>query len=358
MRIAEISPYSLSVPGGVQGQVISLTHALRDLGHEVEILAPSDEPTTAEDLLNLGGSKNWHANGSIAPIAIGSTMWRSVRRHLSTGGFDVVHLHEPLVPFVGVASLVYGKGLIVGTYHRSGASPVYRLYGSVLRGLASRLDIRLAVSDEAARTARAVSGFDARVVGNGVELSRFKEANPWKKDAKVIMFIGRHEQRKGLGVLLEAVEGLMGEFEVWIAGDGPETLELHSRYRGNPSLRWLGRISDAEAASRLCAADIFSAPSLYGESFGVVLLEAMAAGAAVVASDISGYNSLIEDRATGRLVPPGSAKDLRGVLQELLSDDSTRVNLSAGGRMRANDFAIDRLAKTYTDLFLEGLSAI
>ncbi len=354
MKVAEISPYSLSVPGGVQGQVISLAHALRDLGHEVEILAPCDEPTMAEDLINLGSSRKWYANGSIAPVAIGMGMQSAVRSALRDGGFDVIHLHEPLTPFVGVASLRYAHARVVGTFHRSGASLAYRAYGHLLLPLRSKIDVAVAVSPEAADTARRVCGVHCQVLGNGVETSRFSGAEPWRKDGPVVMFIGRHEHRKGLGVLLEAFDDSFDDVELWVAGDGPETLALHQRYRGNSRIKWLGRVSDAEAASRMKAADIVCAPSLYGESFGVVLLEAMAAGAVVVASDIPGYRDLMRDGVDGVLVPPGESEALRVALRTALDSPEKRESLRSAGLESADRYSTVRLAKSYIDLFTGG----
>ncbi len=357
MKVAEVSPYSMSIPGGVQGQVLSLARSMRNLGHDVDVVAPCDELTMVEEVLSVGGSHNWWANGSIAPISLGPKMWLSLRSMLHGNAYDIVHLHEPLTPFVGVATLMFSPVPTVGTFHRSGASAIYRAYGRSLGGLARRLSVRLAVSEEARRTARSVSGVDSMIVGNGVDLSRFSDVSSWPKDSFVVMFIGRHEPRKGLEVLLEAFVSVeSSDVELWVAGDGPESLKLHSKFRQDSRVRWLGRVSEAEAAARMLAADVVVAPSLYGESFGVVLLEAMACASAVLASDIDGYRDLIQDGIDGQLVPPGDSSKLAKAIVELMNSPSKVDYLASNGVKKAGMFSMDLLAKTYLDLFTEELS--
>ncbi|MGC8481660.1 MAG: glycosyltransferase family 4 protein [Acidimicrobiales bacterium] len=358
MKIAEVSPYSLSVPGGVQGQVIALSHALSNLGHEVEIIAPYDEPVSAEELRSLGASHTWRANGSVAPIAIGPVMWRRMYRLLVGGTYDVVHVHEPFVPLVGVAAMLRSRAVTIGTFHRAGVSPIYRAYGRAFRPLTRRLDASVAVSAEAASTAHEVWGLSPTVVGNAVDLSRFADARPWSHEGDVVMFIGRHEHRKGLSTLLSAwrrIERL--DTELWIAGDGPQTEELHHRFRGLDGVKWLGRISEAEASSRLRAADVVVAPSLYGESFGVVLLEAMAADAVVVASAIPGYQTVAQHERDALLVPPGDDRSLADAIVRSLDDHTLASALRSGGRITAQGYSVDELAKSYADLFLDCLSS-
>lgn len=351
MKIAEVSPYSLSVPGGVQGQVVGLAHAMRDLGHEVDIFSPYDEATAAEELISLGRSLKWSANGSVAPIAVAPSMWKVVREQLKNSHYDVIHLHEPLAPFVGVAALLYKTSPIAGTFHRSGVSTIYRSYGMLFRNLSSRLDMRFAVSPEAMRTAVSVFGGDFEVMGNGVEVAKFKEAPPWPKEKPTVMFLGRHEHRKGLEVLLQAVEEMSGDFEVWIVGDGPETLELRKRFRTNPRLQWLGRVSEAEKSSRLRSADVLCAPSLYGESFGMVLLEGMAAGCVVVATDIRGYASVARNSVEALLCEPGDTKALKELLVKALWDEDLAQEVRSKGEERVHQFSMDRLAKSYLERF-------
>ena len=177
-------------------------------------------------------------------------------------------------------------------------------------------------------------------------------ADPWPTDGHpTIFFIGRHEPRKGLDVLLAALDRLPADVRVWVVGDGPDTPELQRRYAGDRRVEWLGRVSDDEKRSRMVAADVFCAPSLRGESFGIVLLEAMAAGTPVVASDIDGYRNVATDGVDARLVPPGAPEVLGDAIAELLADPRQAASLVAGGQARAEAFSMAHLAERYVDLY-------
>jgi phosphatidylinositol alpha-mannosyltransferase len=186
---------------------------------------------------------------------------------------------------------------------------------------------------------------------NGVELDAFGKVDPAPTVGPTIFFLGRHEPRKGLAVLLEAMTRLPSNVRLWVGGDGPETAALRSRAAGDPRIEWLGRISDEEKARRLRGADVFCAPSLHGESFGVVLLEAMAAETAVVASDLPGYANVARADRDGLLVPPGDAAVLAGALDRVLGDRSLRQSLVVSGEARASGFSMERLAEVYVGLY-------
>ncbi len=358
LKIAQISPYSMSVPGGVQGQAAGLAHAMRSMGCEVDVIAPSDIVTSSEYFINLGHSVNFSANGSMAPISISAFLAHRISRILKEGNYQVVHIHEPAAPFVGILSLAKAKGIVVGTFHRSGVSGAYRTYGKLVRGLTSRLAYRYAVSEAAAITAQRAVGGSYEVVGNGVDIARFREAAPWPKERFVVFFIGRHEHRKGLSVLIEAAKRVDEDFEIWIAGDGGETLALRQDTQDDNRFIWLGRISDQEATARMLAADVVCAPSLYGESFGLVLLEAMAAGAAVIATDISGYRDVARADREAILVWPGDQPALASALRRLIVEDELRQGLQEQGLARAEEFSMARLAEKYIakyeELILKG----
>ncbi|NNN13038.1 MAG: glycosyltransferase family 4 protein [Acidimicrobiaceae bacterium] len=358
MRIAQISPYSMSVPGGVQGQAAGLAHTMRSFGFEVDVIAPSDLVTSSEYFINLGHSVNFSANGSMAPISISAFLARRISRVLKVGNYQIVHIHEPAAPFVGVLSLAMARGVVVGTFHRSGVSGAYRTYGRLVSGLTNRLAYRYAVSEAAAATAHKAVGGSYEVVGNGVDIARFRDAAPWPKERFVVLFIGRHEHRKGLSVLIEAAKKTDRDFEVWIAGDGGETLALREDTQEDARFIWLGRISDQEAVARMLAADVVCAPSLYGESFGLVLLEAMAADAAVIATDISGYRDVARSDREAILVRPGDQLELASALRRLIDDDELRQGLQERGHARALEFSMAKLAEKYLDkyeeLILEG----
>ncbi|SVE27695.1 uncharacterized protein METZ01_LOCUS480549, partial [marine metagenome] len=237
----------------------------------------------------LGDSLPTAANGSIAPIAPDVSCALRTIRALREEDFDVLHLHEPLAPGPTTTALFLAQSPMVGTFHAAGGSLAYDLLNRPVRWLSRRMDRVFAVSDDAATMARESLGGDYEVLFNGVEVQRSREATPWPTDGPTIFFIGRHEPRKGLAVLLDAMVGLGSDVRLWVAGDGPQTDELRARVAGDARVQWLGRISDEERTARIKGADVFCAPSLHGESFGVVLLEGMACDTPVVASDIPGY---------------------------------------------------------------------
>ncbi|HUZ44145.1 MAG TPA: glycosyltransferase family 4 protein [Acidimicrobiales bacterium] len=351
MRVAQVCPYSLSIPGGVQGQVLGLARAQRRHGHDVTVLAPSDGPPPESGVRTLGRSVPLAANGSVAPIAPDVACARRTIAALRDGDYDVLHLHEPMVPGPTLTALLYSDLPVVGTFHRSGASAAYAGFGPLLVRWARRIDIRVAVSADARHTAESALGGDYEMLFNGVDVEAFTGPVPTPTSGPTVLFIGRHEERKGLVVLLEALTLMADPPELWVAGDGPQTDELKARYRAVTGIRWLGRISDTERASRMKGADLCCFPSLGGESFGLVLLEAMAAGTPVVAGDIDGYRSVVTDGADGLLVPPADPAALAATLTQALSDPELRARLRAAGSERAAAYSMNRLAEAYGDLY-------
>jgi phosphatidylinositol alpha-mannosyltransferase len=209
--------------------------------------------------------------------------------------------------------------------------------------------VRCAVSEEARSMAETHVGGHYDLVFNGVEVGAYREAEPAPTDGPTILFCGRHEPRKGLAVLLDAMAQLPRTVRLWIASDGPETPALQQRMAGDARITWLGRISDEEKARRLRGADVFCAPSLGGESFGVVLLEAMAADTPVVASDLVGYATVARDGKDAELVPPGDAVALATALGRVLDDPDRAQQLVSSGRERATEFSMEHLAEIYLD---------
>lgn len=356
MRIGLVCPYSLTIPGGVQGQVLGLARALRRLGQEARVLAPCDGPPPDAGVTPLGRSIPTAANGSVAPLAPDPAAQRRTIRALRDEAFDVVHLHEPLVPGPALTSLVMKPAPLVGTFHAAGESAAYRWLGPVVRRLARRLDRRCAVSDDARRLVEPVLGGGFTITFNGVEIDGFATADAWPTDGPTVLFVGRHEPRKGLAVLLEALRRLPSEVRLWVAGTGPDTEALRAAAGDDPRIEWLGRIDDREKAARLRGADVFCASSLGGESFGVVLLEAMAAETPVVASDLPGYRNVARPGADAVLVPPGDAVALADGLRRVLTDDALAASLVASGRDRAESFSMDRLAGIYAAMYADLVS--
>ena len=352
MRIGLVCPYSLTLPGGVQGQVLGLARALRALGHPTRVLGPSDGPPPEVGVTALGSSVALAANGSMAPIAPAPACALRTIAALADEGFDVVHLHEPLVPGPCLTTLVVADIPLLGTFHAAGMSAAYRWAARPLSWAAGRLAARCAVSEEAAVLARRSLGGNYDVLPNGVDVARFAGAEPWPTDGPTVLFLGRHEPRKGLAVLIEALASLSPNVRLWVAGDGPDTARLRAVTAGDDRVCWLGRISDAERSSRLRGADVLCAPSLHGESFGVVLLEAMAAGAAVVASDLTGYAAVARADREALLVPPGDAEALARALTLVLAHRDRSASLVEAGRARARELSMARLAERYLELYL------
>ncbi|HEY5025421.1 MAG TPA: glycosyltransferase family 4 protein [Acidimicrobiales bacterium] len=361
MRVALLCPYSLSRPGGVQGQVLGLAAALGAAGHEAVVLAPADDDLEVPGLapgavVRLGGSTGLRANGSVAPVALGPGAAVRAVRAVRGGGFDVLHLHEPLAPGPGYACLLACALPKVGTFHRAGASVAYRLLGPVARPMARRLAARCAVSAEARATAHHALGGSYEIIGNGVDVDRFSTAPPAPTSGPTVLFVGRHEERKGLGVLLEAISRLEPglDLTVWVAGEGPDTESLRRRHGADERLVWLGRIDDAALASRLAGAHALCAPALRGESFGVVLLEAMAARAAVVASDLPGFAAVVAGH--GVLVPPGDVTALARAVETVARDAATGTGWCAPAALdaafaHASQWSMPTMAERYLAVY-------
>lgn len=350
MRIGMFSPYSLSLPGGVQGQVLGLARALRRQGHDCRVLGPCDGPPPEPGVITLGNAIPFATNGSVAPIAPDPSAALRTWRALSDERFDLVHLHEPLVPGCTMTALVLKSTPIIGTFHLAGDSGAYRRLRGIVRRLADRMDLRCAVSEAAAAMAHGTLGGDYDVLFNGVDLDRFRNAEPWPLEAPTILFVGRHELRKGLEVLLQSLPSVPGDIRVWVVGSGPETDRLKAQYTDR-RIQWLGRIRDDELARRWRAASVYCAPSLGGESFGVVLLEAMAAESPVVASDIDGYRLVARNGVDSLLVPPGDARALGAALARVLADADLAESLRAEGRARAEAYSFDALATAYVERY-------
>lgn len=350
MRIAQVCPYSLTPPGGVQAQVLGLARALRTLGHEVRVLAPCDGPPPDAGVTPLGKSVPLASNGSVAPIAPDPACALRTIRALRDEEFDIVHLHEPLVPGPTLTSLLCAEPPVVGTFHRAGASAAYAAFRPATRALSKRLAVRCAVSEDARATAHEAVGGEYELVFNGIEVDRFAKADAVELERPSILFVGRHEPRKGLATLLEALERLPADVHLLVASDGPQTAELKARF-DDRRIEWLGRISDEEKASYLRSVDVFCAPSVSGESFGVVLLEAMAASVPIVASDLPGYRNVARPDEHALLVAPGDAAALATALSAVLGDGALRRRLVEAGEQRAGQFSMDHLAERYLELY-------
>lgn len=357
MRVGMVCPYSLSIPGGVQAQVLGLARELRRTGHEVRVLGPCDGPPPEAFVTPLGDSLPTSANGSIAPVAPDLSAALRTVRALRDEQFDVIHVHEPLAPGVAITTTTMHLAPTVGTFHAAGRSTMYQLTGPVLARLVGRLDHKVVVSKDALALVQRYLVRDGRphgyeVLFNGVDTAAIRAAPPLPGDGRpAILFLGRHEERKGLQVLLDALGHLRTDVVVWVAGDGPDTERLRAAYAGDRRIQWLGRISEPDKLARLRGAAAFCAPSLHGESFGVVLIEAMAAGTPVVASALDGYRNVATDDVDAVLVAPGDPVALAAALDRVLGDPALAARLTAAGATRAERFAMGALAERYAAIY-------
>jgi phosphatidyl-myo-inositol alpha-mannosyltransferase len=370
MKIAMMSPYSLTRPGGVQGQVLGLARALRDLGHEVTVVGPEDpeekeraidqERDPNPDTFVMGRPTGLRSNGSVAPVTISPRAAMKAERFVRKGGFDVLHLHEPLAPVAAYGFVVSAPVPMVGTYHRSGVSKWVPVLKPLVYLVGSRLQVRVAVSEAATETALRSSKGEYEVLYNGVDMERFTEAQPEKSDRPTILFLGRHETRKGLGVLLDAFDMIERPAVLWVAGDGPQGEAQRRRHPESERVKWLGILGDREVDERLVGADILCAPSLRGESFGMVVLEGMAARCAVVASDLQGYRSAAGGHAV--LVPPGDVTALSRALGVALADAAEGSGESSADALKAaqahaQGWSMESLAERYLDVYERAIAA-
>ncbi len=351
MRVGIICPYSLTLPGGVQEQVLAMGRALRHRGIDARVLGPCDGAPPDPAVTPLGNSLPTAANGSIAPVAPDVSAQLRTIRALRDEAFDVLHLHEPLAPGPTHTALVMHPAPILATFHAAGTSAPYRYLKPGVRWLASHIDQATAVSEMAVTLARTVFDGDIEVTFNGVDVGSFRGLEPWPTSGPTVLFIGRHEPRKGLAVLIEAMAQLPDDVICWVAGDGPEASALRLATRHNRRFEWLGRISDHEKRRRLVGADVFCAPSLGGESFGIVLLEAMAAHTPVVASSIEGYANVARAGRDALMVSPNDVDALAAALRAALFEPAERARLVSSGAERADQFAMRRLAGIYVERY-------
>jgi phosphatidylinositol alpha-mannosyltransferase len=333
MRIGMVCPYSFDVHGGVQSHVLQLAEVMRAGGHEVSVLAPSSPHVKLPDYVVSGGKAvPIPYNGSVARLRFGPATHRMVKRWLVEGDFDVLHLHEPNAPSLSMLALMVAEGPIVATFHTSTTkSLTLSVFQGILRPWHEKIVGRIAVSDLARRWQMEALGSDEVEIPNGVDVASFAKAprlEGYPRDGKSVLFLGRFDEpRKGMAVLLGALPKLVEKFpdiEILIVGRGDEDELREDAGKLARHLRFLGQVDDAEKASAMRSADVYCAPNTGGESFGIVLVEAMAAGAPVVASDLPAFRRVLVDGAAGRLVSVDDSDALADGLIEVLEDDAAR----------------------------------
>ena len=340
MRIGMVCPYSFDVPGGVQSHVLQLAEVMHADGHEVSVLAPSSSDVELPDYVVSGGKAvPIPYNGSVARLRFGPATHRKVKKWLAEGQFDVLHLHEPNAPSLSMLALAVAEGPIVATFHTSTTkSLTLSVFQGILRPFHEKIVGRIAVSELARRWQMEALGSDAVEIPNGLDVDAIAHApllEGYPRPGRTVLFLGRFdERRKGMAVLLRALPALVERFpdvQILIVGrgDADELCEEAGPLAGH--LTFLGQASDAVKASALRSADVYCAPNTGGESFGIVLVEAMAAGTAVVASDLDAFRRVLRDGEAGRLVPIDDDAALADALVDVLADDGLRARYVAAG---------------------------
>lgn len=366
MKIALVSPYDYPYPGGVTSHVRHLYEEFSAVGHDVRILAPSSNRNIEREIDNVyrvGGIRRIPANGSIARITLSFRLARRVREILQDEQFDIVHAHEPLMPFLPPTVLRYSTAVNVGTFHAYRGSYYGYFYGRpILRRVFANLDARIAVSRAAKRFVRQYFMAPYRIIPNGVEVDRFNPSAvrplPELEDGRPnILFVGRPEKRKGVGYLIRAYPQIKNAFpdaRFIIVGAGDWEESPYRAYIERHNMRDIsivGYVSEEEKARYLRSAHVFCAPAVQGESFGIVLLEAMAAGLPVVASQIVGYRDVVTDGQEGLLVPPRDASAVAEAVCRILQDRALAVAMGAAGMETAAQYSWSRIAEQVLDLY-------
>jgi phosphatidylinositol alpha-mannosyltransferase len=362
MKIGLVSPYVYPLPGGVTQHVGYLYENLILRGHDVRIITSSHglQRSSEGDVVRIGKGFSVPANGSMGTLTVSPRFLGQVRDVLEREQFDLLHFHEPFVPFLSPIVLRLSSSVNVATFHAYGGwSPAYEFGRRFMGGYAKRLHGRIAVSAAARHFIDRYFPGDYKVIPNGVDVDRFRRAVPlarWQDGTSNLLFVGRHEPRKGLLDLLKAYRILRKagcQCRLLVVGSGPQEREAR-RYvltRRLGGVEFLGRVSDQEKAQLFKTASVYVSPATGGESFGIVLLEAMASGTPIVCSDIHGYKGVVRRGREGLLVPPRKPKALAAAIGRVLSDAELRATMSASGRARADEFSWERVTAKVDDYY-------
>jgi phosphatidylinositol alpha-mannosyltransferase len=377
MRIALLSPYSWTYPGGVTRHIEALAESFIDQGHHVRVLASYDppdrfsvglhrgarpQPLGAPDyLVPLGRTVGVNANGAVSNLSLSAHGLLVAKRELRTGGYDVLHVHEPISPVTPWVITDTTRLPLVGTYHTYNENRVSNGIATVLgaRRMMNHLHVRIAVSEAAAWTARRFLGGRYRIIPNGVHFDPARAAasvNETPGDRLRIVFVGQAVERKGLPLLLRAFEALREHIPCELTVIGPTPEELSPMMLDSRQVRILGKVDDDRKLEELERADVLAAPSLRGESFGMVLTEAFAAGTPVIASNIAGYRDVVDDGVNGVLVPVGDAQALAEGLRDLYEEPDRRVAMARAAVRDVERFAWPRVAAEVLDAYADAIA--
>ncbi|MGH2867287.1 MAG: glycosyltransferase [Solirubrobacteraceae bacterium] len=377
MRIALVSPYSWTYPGGVTRHIEALAEQFIADGHHVRVLAPYDPPDTfaaimhrgarpqslepPDYLVPLGRTVGFKANGAVSNLSVTPHGVATLHRELRTGGYDVVHIHEPVAPLAGWVATDWTRLPLVGTFHSYSESKLPNGIANLIgaRRVLNRLHVRIAVSEAAAWTGRRFFGGHYRVIPNGVHVdpgASRPAAGPVSEEPLRIVFVGQSVERKGLPLLLRAFEALREHIPTELTVIGPTPEELAPMLLDDGGVRVLGKVDDERKREELARADVLCAPSLRGESFGMVLTEAFAAGTPVVASDIAGYRDVVRDGVDGVLVPPADPQALAEALRDLYEEPERRVAMARAATRDVERFAWPSVAETVMEAYRDAIA--
>ncbi len=375
MKIALVSPYDFAYPGGVTNHISSLEHYLTQMGHEVKVIAPASKAVSVfgDRFIPIGKPRPIPTSGSIARVTISTRLGPTVKAVLAKEKFDIIHLHEPFMPMLCTSVLRLSNTKTVGTFHAFAGRPAYNFAKPLtirfLRRWFKKLDGKIAVSEPAMEFANKHLTGHYDIIPNGIDLEHFSpDVPPIDKfcDGKLnILFVGRLEKRKGVNYLLKAYQRAKQEVpdsRLIIVGPGTRLRHKYERYvrrQGLKDVVFTGRVSYDELPRYYKTAHVFCAPATGSESFGIILLEAMAIGRPVVASNIDGYARLVTPGAEGLLVPPRDEKALAQALIALMRDESLREQMGARGIRKAKEYDWKLLAQRILDYYtniLDGAS--
>ncbi|MFM7504778.1 MAG: glycosyltransferase family 4 protein [Candidatus Limnocylindrus sp.] len=362
MKIGIVTPYAYPMPGGVNDHVGSLYRVLRARGHDVRIITSSHglQKASEGDIIRVGKGFSVPFNGSMGTITLSPTYLAQMRAILERERFDVLHYHEPFVPFLSLVTLTLSTSVNVGTFHAFGGLSISYEFGKRMLGhYAGKLHGRIAVSPAARHFISRYFPGEYKIVPNGVEPGRYQRAVPiarYRDGVPNILFVGRMEPRKGLIHLLRAFRKLQRDevrARLLLVGTGPGEREAR-RYvltRQLEGVEFLGRVPEAQKAQLFKTADIYVSPATGRESFGIVLLEAMSAGAPIICSDIHGYRGVVRRERDGILVEPGNADALAAAVRRLIDDLALRAQLSRAGEERAQLFTWERVGQAVEEYY-------
>jgi phosphatidylinositol alpha-mannosyltransferase len=346
LKIGIVCPYSWDTPGGVQNHIRDLAEFLIASGHEVSVLAPAIDETKLPDyVVNAGKPISIPYNGAVARVLFGPVAFARVRQWISQGDFDLLHLHEPAIPSISLLACWAADGPMVGTFHAAAKrQKIIFAIGPILEPAIEKLSARIAVSEAARLTLTDHLDTDAVIIPNGIYANRYANGKSLEKwSGNTIGFIGRFEEpRKGLSVLVDAlpiISRFAPDVKVFVAGPGNPEEVIESI---DPQLRqrfeFLGKITESEKADFMSSVAVYVAPNTGGESFGIILAEALAGGACVIASDIPAFDDLLGQGEFGALFESESSTELAKVVIDLLRDQEKRKEVSNRGKERAKMF--------------------